>query len=139
MPPKEASKPVQAVKEVASRIGESKPVQAFKAKFLDFNEDSASMRRTRDRSELIAKQQSKPSLLDELRGSKNVTNTTNNTNNTNNLGGGPVSFSPTINVSGGGDPAAIKAAVNEALANARKDFEQWYNQREHSNRRVAMA
>jgi len=132
------SKPVQAVKDVAARVAESKPVQAFKDRFLNFN-DVPAMRRTRDRSALIAKQQSMPSLLEEMRGSKNVTNTTNNTNNTNNMGSGPVSFSPTINISGGGDPSAIKTAVNEALANAKKDFEQWYNQREHSNRRVAMA
>jgi len=61
------------------------------------------------------------------------------TNNTSNIKGGSYNFSPTINVTGGGDPSTIKSAINEALSKAMAEFKRTIDRQDYNDRRVAMA
>jgi len=80
-------------------------------------------------------QSQRESLPLEILRNVSTTNTTNK-----NVNGGAVTFSPNINISGGGgDSTSIKAAVEEALAKAQAQFERWSIQRENNLKRVAMA
>jgi len=72
-----------------------------------------------------------PSPIENLSRASNNYNSSSATSN--------FSFSPNITVNGGGNSADIKAAVSEALGNAKKQFEQWIKEREHNAARVAMA
>jgi hypothetical protein len=64
-------------------------------------------------------------------------------NNYNNSSTSNFTFSPTINLSGGGNSADIKAAISEALNKAKNDFkselDRWIKERDHNASRVAMA
>jgi len=63
----------------------------------------------------------------------NYNNSKANTNTSN------FTFSPNITVNGGGNAVDIKAAISEALNNAKGQFERWIKEREHNASRVAMA
>jgi hypothetical protein len=66
-----------------------------------------------------------------------LSKTSNNYNNSNSSTSN-FTFSPSITVNGG-NAADVKAAVTEALSNAKNQFEQWFKEMKHNASRVAIA
>jgi len=82
---------------------------------------------------IIPQEPAQPSPIEQLSKTTNYNNS-----NTSNF-----TFSPTINLSGGGNSVDIKAAISEALSKAKSEFkselDRWIKERDHNASRVAMA